>query len=48
MTLNRRGFAKSLGGVIGAALAGVPVRTSAQTPAATATARAAGGSLRRK
>jgi L-alanine-DL-glutamate epimerase-like enolase superfamily enzyme len=42
MTFNRRGFAKSLGGVIGAALAGVPARTSAQTPAATATARAAG------
>jgi hypothetical protein len=33
MTLNRRDFAKSLSGVAGAVLTGLPVRTSAQAPA---------------
>src|SRR5919198_4361287 len=42
MALDRRGFAKSLSGVVGAMLAGLPARTSAQAPAATAAARAAG------
>src|ERR671936_1642125 len=42
MALDRRGFAKSLSGVVGAVLAGLPVRTSAQAPAAAGTARTAG------
>lgn len=32
MTLDRRGFAKSLSGVLGAALASTPLRGSAQAP----------------
>src|SRR5215211_4872014 len=43
MALDRRGFAKSLSGVVGAMLAGLPTRTSAQAPAAVAATRAAGG-----
>ena len=39
MTLDRRGFAKSLSGVLGAALAGRPLRASAQAPAAATAAR---------
>ena len=39
MALNRRGFAKSLSGVIGAALAGAPARPSAQAPTAAAATR---------
>src|SRR6185369_12972482 len=42
MALNRRGFAKSLGGVVGAVLAGASARASAQAPAAAGGARAAG------
>jgi hypothetical protein len=42
MALNRRGFAKSLSGVVGAMLAGAPARASAQAPAAAGAARAAG------
>src|SRR6478735_9492422 len=44
MSVDRRGFAKSLGGVIGAALGGMsrPAPTSAQAPASAAAARAAG------
>src|ERR687887_1648167 len=42
MALDRRGFAKSLSGVVGAMLAGLPARTSAQAPAAAVAARAAG------
>src|ERR687888_829355 len=42
MALDRRGFAKSLSGVVGAALTGLAARTSGQAPAATAAARAAG------
>ena len=42
MTLNRRGFAKSLSGVLGAFIAGVPSRPSAQAPASAAAARATG------
>ena len=38
MALNRRDFAKSLSGAIGAVLAGVPTRTSAQAPAPAASA----------
>jgi L-alanine-DL-glutamate epimerase-like enolase superfamily enzyme len=41
MVLNRRGFAKSLSGVVGAVLAGVPARASAQAPSAAGAARAA-------
>ena len=42
MALDRRGFAKSLSGVVGAVLAGLPARTSGQAPAAAGTARTAG------
>jgi len=42
MALNRRGFAKSLGGVVGVVLAGASARASAQAPAAAGGARAAG------
>src|SRR5499427_8111706 len=42
MTLDRRSFAKSLSSVMGAVLAGVPARASAQPPAAAVAARAAG------
>ena len=42
MTIDRRSFAKSLSSVVGAALAGLPGRASAQAPAAAAAARAAG------
>jgi galactonate dehydratase len=42
MALDRRGFAKSLSGVVGAVLTGLPARTSAQAPAAAATARTVG------
>ena len=41
MALDRRGFAKSLSGVVGAVLAGTPARSSAQAPAAATAARAA-------
>jgi galactonate dehydratase len=41
MALDRRGFAKSLSGVVGAVLAGMPTRTPAQAPAAAAAARSA-------
>jgi galactonate dehydratase len=39
MTLDRRGFARSLSTVLGAALASTPLRASAQAPAAAAAAR---------
>jgi len=42
MTIDRRSFAKSLSSVVGAALAGLPGRASAQAPAAAAATRAAG------
>src|ERR671931_1244683 len=42
MVLDRRGFAKSLSGVVGAVLVGLPPRTSAQAPALAGTARTAG------
>ena len=42
MALDRRGFAKSLGGVVGAALAGTSSTALAQAPAAAASSRAAG------
>ena len=44
MAVDRRGFAKSLGGVVGVALSGVarPASVSAQAPAAAAAARTAG------
>src|SRR6266545_5046678 len=42
MALDRRGFAKSLSGVVGAVLAGMPTRTSAQAPASATAARTAG------
>src|SRR5919197_5008126 len=42
MALDRRGFAKSLSGVVGAMLAGLPARTSAQAPAPAGTVRPAG------
>ena len=38
MVVNRRGFAKSLSGVVGAVLAGAPAETSAQTAPAAARA----------
>ncbi|HET6955065.1 MAG TPA: hypothetical protein VFI56_00750, partial [Vicinamibacterales bacterium] len=41
MVVNRRGFAKSLSGVVGAVLAGVPARASGQAPSAAGAARAA-------
>jgi hypothetical protein len=41
MALGRRGFAKSLSGVVGAALASAATPTSAQSPAASAAARGA-------
>ena len=43
MAVDRRSFAKSLGGVVGAALSGVsrPASASAQAPAAAAAARTA-------
>jgi galactonate dehydratase len=41
MALDRRGFAKSLSGVVGAALVGAPLRGAAQAPAAQAPAAAA-------
>ena len=41
MALDRRGFAKSLSGVVGAMLAGLPARAPAQAPAAAGAARAA-------
>src|SRR5262249_41171237 len=42
MTIDRRGFAKSLSGVLGAVVASVPARASPQAPASAAAARAAG------
>jgi L-alanine-DL-glutamate epimerase-like enolase superfamily enzyme len=39
MALDRRGFAKSLSGIVGGLLAGLPTRASAQAPAAAAAAR---------
>src|SRR6188474_1711740 len=39
MTLDRRGFAKSLSGIVGGVLAGLPTRAAAQAPAAAAAAR---------
>ena len=44
MAVDRRSFAKSLGGVIGAALGGMsrPTPTSAQAPASAVAARTAG------
>jgi hypothetical protein len=44
MAVDRRGFAKSLGGVVGAALGGVsrPASAFAQAPAAAAAARTGG------
>jgi len=44
MAVDRRSFAKSLGGVVGAALGGMPrpASTSAQAPASSAAARTAG------
>jgi L-alanine-DL-glutamate epimerase-like enolase superfamily enzyme len=39
VTLDRRGFAKSLSGIVGGVLAGLPARASAQAPAAAAAAR---------
>ncbi len=44
MAVDRRSFAKSLGGVVGAALGGMsrPASTSAQAPASAAAARTAG------
>jgi L-alanine-DL-glutamate epimerase-like enolase superfamily enzyme len=42
MALDRRGFAKSLSGVLGAVVAGGPTRASAQAPRPAAAARATG------
>src|SRR4029453_8490819 len=42
MALDRRGFAKSLGGVMGAVSTGLPTRTSAQAPALAGTVSKAG------
>ena len=42
MALDRRGFAKSLSGVLGTVVAGGPTRVSAQAPPPAAAARATG------
>ena len=42
MALDRRNFAKSLSGVVGAMLAGTPARASGQAPSAAGAARAIG------